>query len=63
MDMKERFDRLDHKIDKMDEKLDLHLERLTRAEESIVFIKGHLKFSLSLAIAIVGSLVGYLFKL
>lgn len=60
MKMDERFDRVEVKLDKVIQRLDTHLERLTRAEESIIFIKGHLKFTLSLAIAIIGSLAGYL---
>ena len=60
MKIDDRLDRLENKLDRMDGKLDQHLERLTRAEESIIFIRGHLKFTLSLAVAIIGSLVGYL---
>lgn len=58
----DQIDRIEHKIDKIDEKLDLQGERLTAAETSIAWISGHLKFSLSVAIAVIGSLAAAIFQ-
>ena len=61
-ELKDRFDKVDQKLDIIDNKLDDHLQRLTAAETAILFIKGHLKISLSVAIAIIGTLVVAYFK-
>jgi archaellum component FlaC len=58
----DRFDRLEGKIDGIGVKLDDHLERLSKTEESIVWLKGHVKFTLSIAIAVVGSLIVAILK-
>lgn len=53
---------LDDRLDKLEGKLDNHLERISKAETSIDWIRGHLKVSLTIAITIVTGLAGTLFK-
>lgn len=54
----DRFDRLEGKLDTIDNKLDDHLARLSVAETSIEFIKGHLKITLTFALAVITALLG-----
>ena len=56
-DFDQRFDRLEDKIDGIDIKLDNHLGRLSKAEEAILWLKGHVKFTLSVAVAVIGILI------
>ena len=43
-------------------KLDNHLERISKAEESITWIKGHIKVVTTLGVAAILSLVGFFIK-
>lgn len=43
-------------------KLDDHLERISKAEESILWIKGHIKVLTSIGVAIILSAVGFVVK-
>jgi len=52
-----QIDRIELKIDQIDQKLDVQGERISAAETSIAWLRGHLKFSLSVAIALVGAVV------
>ena len=55
--MDERFDRLENKIDSIDTKLDDHLGKFAATVTDVSWIKAHLKLSLSVAIAVIGTLV------
>ncbi len=55
-----QIDRIENKLDVIDVKLDDHLERLSKAEESIEFLKGHVKITITLGIAILGSALTYI---
>lgn len=55
-------DRIEEKIDRIDEKLDSHLDRLSKAEEAIVWMKGHIKLVTTIGITVVGLLITALIK-
>ena len=61
MEVNSLKEHLDQRLDKLEYKLDDHLQRISKAETSIEWIRGHLKVSLSIAIALVTGLVGALF--
>lgn len=58
---------LDKRFDRIEQKLDNHLERISKAEESIIWMKGHLKiattFILSLASAAIAAYFKYFHKI
>jgi hypothetical protein len=60
--VKEEFERLHARFDKLEDKIDGHLERLTRAEEAILWIRGHLNTSTAVFLAVVGSIAAWIFK-
>lgn len=49
--MKEEFNRIHNKLDRIDNKLDNHLSRLSKAEEAIIWIRGHLKITTAFGLA------------
>lgn len=57
MKIEDLRDHMDNRFDRFDEKLDDHLERLSRAEVAIEFIKGHLKVSTAFALSVLGGVV------
>lgn len=59
----ERFDRLESKLDIHDEKFTNHLERLSKAEETIIWLKGHVKIVTAIGISIAGFIAAALFNL
>jgi hypothetical protein len=44
---------MEDKIDKLTDRVDNHLQRLSVAEESIVWLKGHVKIATALGVAII----------
>jgi len=52
-----RFDRLEDKLDVHDEKLTNHLERLSKAEEAIQWLRGHVKIVTTIGISVAGFLL------
>jgi hypothetical protein len=57
------LDKIDARLDRIETKLDDHLERVSRAEESIRWLQGHVKFTVSVAITLVGGLLTYIFTI
>ena len=61
--MKEYFERLEQRIDagfdRIDRKLDNYQRRLSKAEEALIWIRGHLKISLSFLITIISGVFIY----
>lgn len=53
MNLKDFQNHVDSRFDRVENKIDNHLERLSKAEESIIWIRGHLKISTSLFMAVV----------
>lgn len=49
-----RFDALDSRLDRVENKLDSHLERLTRAEASIEWLRGHAKIVTTVILTVAG---------
>lgn len=58
-----QLDRIENKVDEMDRKLDDHLERLSKAESSIEWLKGHVKITVTLIMTALMSAVGYIVKM
>lgn len=61
MDIHGLKDHLDGRLDKLEGKLDNHLERISRAETSIEWLKGHSKISLTVLISVLGYLLTQFF--
>jgi len=63
-DLKEH---LDKRFDRIENKIDNHLERISKAEESLIWMKGHLKvattFIVTLASAAIAAYFKYIHKL
>lgn len=55
----EEFQRLHQRFDKLEDKLDNHLERLSKAEEALLWMKGHLNLASALFVAAFGALVAW----
>lgn len=49
-----RFDNLDNKFERIESKLDNHLERLSRAEASIEWLRGNVKVVTTIILATAG---------
>ena len=66
MDERNKLDDLrghvDGRFDRLEDKLDNHLERLTRAEEAIVWMRGHLKISTTFILTLIGSAIAAYFN-
>jgi len=64
MSQDELREHLDHRFDRIEDKIDDHLARISKAEEAIIWMKGHLKiatgFMLSIATAILTAYFKYL---
>ena len=52
--MQEEFNRIHKKLDTIETKIDGHLERLSRAETAIGFIRTHLSISTFIFLGVVG---------
>ncbi len=61
MQLNELKEHLDARLDKIEDKLDNHLERISKAEASIEWIKGHLRVSVSIFIAALTGMAGALY--
>lgn len=57
----EKLDRIESKIDRIENKLDSHLERISAAEVSIEWIKGHVSYINMGILAIIGAIATYIF--
>lgn len=50
----ERFDNLDSRLDRVEAKLDDHLSRLSRAESSVEWLRGHARIVTTIILAVAG---------
>lgn len=62
MDIKELHTHLDRRLDKLEDKLDDHLGRISKAEASIEWLRGHVKISTALFITVAGFFAAAFFK-
>lgn len=53
---------VDQRFDRLEVKLDDHLGRLSKAEEAIEWMKGHLKISTTFVLALVASALAAYFR-
>ncbi len=60
--LKPELEHINSKLDRLDNKLDAHLERISKAEEAIVWLKGHVKLVTTIGISIIGSAIAGAFK-
>lgn len=57
------FNRIHTKLDRMESKLDNHLERLSRAEEAIVWLKKHVAGVTTVGATIFLAMAGFIARL
>lgn len=53
---------IDKRFDRVENKLDSHLERISKAEEAIIWLKGHVKISTTLVLTIIGAALAAYFQ-
>jgi hypothetical protein len=56
-------DHLDARLDRIEGKLDSHLDRISKSEEAIVWLKGHVRLATVIGLAALGALAGAFFGL
>ena len=52
---------MDARFDRLEDKVDNHLERLSKAEAAIEWLKGHVKFTTAVGLAVVGTVMTWWF--
>lgn len=57
-----RFDSVDSRLERVEEKLDDHLSRLSSAEASIEWLRGHAKLSITIILTAAGFLASLYFS-
>lgn len=62
MEIKEEFNKLHARFDKLDDKIDNHLERISKAEEAIEWLRGHVKITTAIVLAVIGAVITYIFS-
>lgn len=50
----ERLDKIDSRLERVENKLDDHLSRLSRAEASVEWLKGHARIVTTIVLAVAG---------
>ena len=63
MDRIDLKNHLDSRLDRIEDKLDNHLGRISKAEEAIMWMKGHLKIATTFFLTIVSGLAAAYLKL
>lgn len=58
----DRFDRVDERLSRVEDKLDDHLARLSSAEASIEWLRGHAKLIVTIIMAAGGFLASLYFR-
>ena len=58
----DRFDSVDRRLERVEEKLDDHLGRLSTAEASIEWLRGHAKLVVTIIMAAAGFLASLYFR-
>jgi hypothetical protein len=62
-DYRKDFDKIHNSLDKMDEKLDNHLERISKSETDITWIRGHINIVTALAVTLLSGLAVAYFQM
>lgn len=63
MELNDLKEHLDSRLDKIEGKLDNHLERISKAETSIEWLRGHASISLTIMIAALSGMAAALYQL
>lgn len=58
----DRFDRVDARLSRVEDKLDDHLQRLSTAEASIEWLRGHARLTVTIILAAGGFLASLYFN-
>lgn len=61
MDVDKLKAHVDARFDRLETKLDDHLQRLSKAEAAIEWLKGHVKLTTAIGLAVVGTVFGWWF--
>lgn len=52
----DRLEKIEGRLERIEGKLDTHLERVTKAESDISWLRGHVRLSTTIFLAVVGTL-------
>lgn len=55
-DLNDRLDAIGTRLDRIETKLDDHLQRVTKAESTIEWLRGHARISTTIFLAVIGAL-------
>lgn len=55
-DLNDRLDAIGTRLDRIESKLDDHLQRVTKAESAIEWLRGHARISTTVFLAVIGAL-------
>lgn len=58
----DKLEEIRHILGRIEDKLDSHLERISKAEEAVEWLKGHVKLVTALGLALAGTLISIFFK-
>lgn len=58
----DRFDNVDSRLERVEEKLDDHLSRLSSAEASIEWLRGHARLTITILLSVGGFLASLYFR-
>lgn len=59
MDNLELKNHIDARLDKLEGKLDDHMQRITKVETEVNYLRGSIKYGLTIIVTIVGSVISY----
>lgn len=57
------IDRIQNQLDRIETKLDGHLERVSKLEQDVNWLRGHLQVATAIVISVIGFLGTFLWKL
>lgn len=61
MDLESLRQHMDARFDRLEGKVDNHLGRISQSETDISWLKGHVKFTTAIGLAVVGTVVTWWF--
>lgn len=62
MELQNLREHLDSRLDKLEDKLDNHVERISKAEASIEWLRGHVKVMTLIAVALMSGMASAIYQ-